>query len=146
MGVRTCMLYVHTVMSMCTLDVHPLTPAGARVQVLGSGNAVRFEELVNWEDQALQARFSGMVQYLKAANKYGLLQFEGDMPQKKILTSSSLYMSRKELLSAVMEQPQLIGSNMEGMPMPRPSNRGLALPRSPRFTRLTSAAHVRALV
>ena len=80
---------------------------------VASPDASTYEDLMAWEDSALQAKFSGAIQYFKAANKYGLLHFEGEMPREKLITSRSLYMTRRELLSAVMAQPQLIGSSID---------------------------------
>ena len=88
------------------------------VKMPGENSAV-FEALTGWDDGALQARFSGAAQYLRAAKKYGLLHFDGEMPLGCVITSLSLGRSRHRLLAAVLMRPQLIGASMDGRELVR---------------------------
>ena len=83
------------------------------------GASATFEELVAWEEGALQARFSGAAQYLKAAKKYGLLRFDGEMPLGCVIESHSVGRSRQQLLARVLTRPQLIGASMDGKELVR---------------------------
>ena len=72
-----------------------------------------YESLMAWGDKALQARFSGSTQYLKAARHYGLLHFRGEILHEgsrdgRKVTSHSLGCSRKALLERAMLLPQRI--------------------------------------
>ena len=66
-----------------------------------------------WDESSLQARFSGATQYLKAAAKYELLAFDGEMPQGSVIASRSLDFSRHQLIAAVLRRPKLMGVSME---------------------------------
>jgi hypothetical protein len=74
---------------------------------MAAPDAATFEEIMSWEDGALQARFSGAAQYLKAAQKYGLLHYDGEMPQGRLIRTCSLTKTRRDILSTVLEQPQV---------------------------------------
>ena len=41
--------------------------------------SAEYDELMAWGDQALQARFAGATQYLKAAKSFGLVHYGGEM-------------------------------------------------------------------
>ncbi len=90
-----------------------------RLVPMHGAHGATFEALVAWHDGALQARFSGAAQYLKAAKKYGLLHFDGEMPLGCVIQSLSLGRSRQQLLGAVLMRPQLIGASMDGRELVR---------------------------
>jgi len=81
--------------------------------------AATYEALIGWAEGALQARFSGAAQYLKAARKYGLVHFDGEIPLGCLITSRSLQRTRHQLLASVLTRPKLIGASMEGKELVR---------------------------
>ena len=70
--------------------------------------ACRFEELMSWNGQALQGRFSGAVQYLRSGKRYGLLDFDGELPQGQLIRSLSFSCGRDILLRRALEKPHLV--------------------------------------
>ena len=50
-------------------------PTNASVTTLSA----EYDDLMAWGEQALQARFAGATQYLKAAKSYGLVHYGGEM-------------------------------------------------------------------
>ena len=72
--------------------------------------AAQYEDLMAWGDKALQARFGGCTQYLKAAKRFGLLHYRGQMlhegtSKRAVLESSSVGKTRIELLETALARP-----------------------------------------
>lgn len=86
---------------------------GSTVGGVGVYDCVQYEDLMAWGDKALQARFGGCTQYLKAAKRFGFLHYRGEMlhegtSKRAVLQSYSLGMDRRALLTAALEQPQRV--------------------------------------
>uniref|UniRef100_A0A7S2N3B5 Uncharacterized protein n=1 Tax=Haptolina brevifila TaxID=156173 RepID=A0A7S2N3B5_9EUKA len=50
-----------------------------RLLLMPTPHSSLYEEVISWEEGALQALFSGVVQYMRAGQRYGLLQFDGHL-------------------------------------------------------------------
>ena len=74
----------------------------------GERHSLHFDDLMNWNGQAVQDRFSGAVQYLRSAKKHGLLDFNGEMPQGTLIESRCMRWSRRALLDFAMAQLHLV--------------------------------------
>ena len=74
----------------------------------GERHSLHFDDLMNWNGQAVQDRFSGAVQYLRSAKKHGLLDFNGEMPQGALIESRCMRWSRRALLDFAMAQLHLV--------------------------------------
>jgi len=78
------------------------------------GLSTSYVELMAWGDKALQARFAGATQYLKAAKKFGLLHFRGEVLHEGVAERSnavhswSLGCKRQALLDLALLKPQRI--------------------------------------
>ena len=109
----------------------------------GGTLSAKYDALMAWGDKALQARFSAASQYLRAAKKFGLLHFAGQMLHEGLASASvarvrsrSLHKSRQELLDAALRKPHRILPSMgAGTAMSRAvaSDRLVRLLHSPEF-------------
>ena len=79
-------------------------PVNNRVRLAAECASLHFDELMRWNDQAIQARFSGVVQYLRSAKRHGLLDFSGEMPQGARIESRCMHWSRRALLERALER------------------------------------------
>ena len=68
-----------------------------------------------------QARFSGTAQYLKSAKKFGLLDFDGELPlpyRGLVVVSHSIAQSRDQMLQVALRQPKLVVPTLTAAPAP----------------------------
>lgn len=72
-------------------------------------DGVPFESVFDWQEGAMQQRFSSAAQYLRSGKRFGLLTFEGEYPRGDVIIySQSMVMDRKGLLEHALRMPHLI--------------------------------------
>ena len=99
------------------------------VEGSGSFDTAQYESLMAWGDKALQSRFGGCTQYLKAAKKFKFLHYRGEMlhegtSKRAVLQSSSLGLSREELLARALQQPERVVPALYDADVDGPSIKG----------------------
>lgn len=84
--------------------------------------SAQYEELMDWGDAALQARFGGAAQYIKSARRFGLLHFEGDIGELVVrggrVISRSIGSTREDLLHFCLRRPLLVVPGLAGVANP----------------------------